>query len=224
MTSFEFKKNNDELFEFEVPSMNEEEWMVVQQESVTFDKGEFIIEEFKKDFPGVNVSDYDMLCNVASRSKRLASWLAVANLKYSEMTQLPLFLKDLVDTKTYLDVQKDIVKVKKIVTKHSQERQKIADEYKAKLKKIEQDEQNELNKVKENNQILYALTLNSQYLPLSLQLLIEGYVPTASGTMEESRKVFGRELLIKYKKTLIELYLEDTSISLRDVVTLNEVK
>lgn len=224
MSTFEFNKNENELFEFEVPSMNEEEWMVVQQESITFDKGEFILEEFKKDFPGVNVTDYDMLCNVASRSKRLSSWLAAANLNYSEMTQLPLFLKDLVDTKQYLEVQTDIVKVKKTVTKYSQERQKLAEEYRVKLKKIEENEQLELNKVKENNQILYALTLNSQYLPLSLQLLIEGYVPTASGTMEESRKVFGRELLIQYKKTLIELYLKDPSINLREVVTLNEVK
>lgn len=207
------------------PDVNAEGWTVVAEESIEYNKGEYILLQFNKDFPQFTVESYEDLCKVASRSKKLTEWLINANVSYSDSTQLPKYLEGLVDPTTYLDAQNSMQTVKAIIQKGASARQIAADNYKAEVKRIESKEAEELIKVKANNTLLKILTLNSQYLPLTLQLSIEGYKSTiGSATVEESRKVYGREILIQYKKALVEAWVDNREIDIDYIIESNQLK
>lgn len=217
-----FKQNGITV---ECPDVDENNWTVVKEESIEYNKGQYILDAFNVDFPQFKVNSYEQLVRVASRSKKLTEWLLNANIQYSDSTQLPLFLEGLVEPAEYKKVTQDMQSVKRIISEGSQERQLCAEKYKKAVQEIEAKEEEKLRKLKTDKTLLKILTLNSQYLPLTLQLSIEGYKSTiGSATVEESRKVYGREILIQYKQALVQAYVNNPDIDIDGIIEANELK
>lgn len=217
-------KINSENYEIVVnkPDLDPDGWTVVKQESLSYDKGSMILSKFNEEFPNLAIDSYELLCKICSRSRSLNEWLITKNLEFSEYSQLPLFLVDKITPASYKTLQVDIVKLNGTVAAFAKKRELLAREYEANLVKLEAEELKEVVKLKGNNKILKVLALNSTYLPITIQLAIENYIPTDS--LADSRRTYGRECLIQYKSALIDLIIDNPDINIDDVINSSVLK
>jgi hypothetical protein len=210
--------------EVKLPDETLDNWVVVKQQSIKYVKGDIILEKFNKDFPHAVVDSYDVICELASRSTKISEWLVNANTVYSELAEMPLYLDGLVEPKIYKGLTHDIQRINETIGSFSQSRQQLAEKYKNELKVLEKKEKEAINKIKGDNKFLRVLTLNTTSLPLTLQLMINGYSPSNSENLQESQKVFAREMLINYKVSLIKKIIEDPNFKVDTVIDDNQLK
>jgi hypothetical protein len=210
--------------EVKLPDETLDNWVVVKQQSIKYVKGDIILEKFNKDFPHAVVDSYDVICDLASRSTKISEWLVNANTIYSELAEMPLYLDGLVEPKIYKGLTQDIQRINETIGSFSQSRQQLAEKYKSELKILEKKEKEAINKIKGDNKFLRVLTLNTTSLPLTLQLMINGYSPSNSENLQESQKVFAREMLINYKVSLIKKIIEDPNFKVDIVIDDNQLK
>jgi hypothetical protein len=210
--------------EVKLPDETLDNWVVVKQQSIKYVKGDIILEKFNKDFPHAVVNSYDVICDLASRSTKISEWLVNANTIYSELAEMPLYLDGLVEPKIYKGLTQDIQRINETIGSFSQSRQQLAEKYKNELKILEKKEKEAINKIKGDNKFLRVLTLNTTSLPLTLQLMINGYSPSNSENLQESQKVFAREMLINYKVSLIKKIIEDPNFKVDIVIDDNQLK
>jgi hypothetical protein len=210
--------------EVKLPDETLDNWVVVKQQSIKYVKGDIILEKFNKDFPHAVVDSYDVICDLASRSTKISEWLVNANTVYSELAEMPLYLDGLVEPKIYKGLTQDIQRINETIGSFSQSRQQLAEKYKNELKILEKKEKEAINKIKGDNKFLRVLTLNTTSLPLTLQLMINGYSPSNSENLQESPKVFAREMLINYKVSLIKKIIEDPNFKVDIVIDDNQLK
>jgi hypothetical protein len=210
--------------EVKLPDETLDNWVVVKQQSIKYVKGDIILEKFNKDFPHAVVDSYDVICELASRSTKISEWLVNANTVYSELAEMPLYLDGLVEPKIYKGLTHDIQRINETIGSFSQSRQQLAEKYKNELKVLEKKEKEAINKIKGDNKFLRVLTLNTTSLPLTLQLMINGYSPSNSENLQESQKVFAREMLINYKVSLIKKIIEDPNFKIDIVIDDNQLK
>jgi hypothetical protein len=210
--------------EVKLPDETLDNWVVVKQQSIKYVKGDIILEKFNKDFPHAVVDSYDVICELASRSTKISEWLVNANTVYSELAEMPLYLDGLVEPKIYKGLTHDIQRINETIGSFSQNRQQLAEKYKNELKILEKKEKEAIDKIKGNNKFLRVLTLNTTSLPLTLQLMINGYSPSNSENLQESQKVFAREMLINYKVSLIKKIIEDPNFKVDIVIDDNQLK
>jgi hypothetical protein len=210
--------------EVKLPDETLDNWVVVKQQSIKYVKGDIILEKFNKDFPHAVVDSYDVICDLASRSTKISEWLVNANTVYSELAEMPLYLDGLVEPKIYKGLTQDIQRINETIGSFSQSRQQLAEKYKNELKILEKKEKEAINKIKGDNKFLRVLTLNTTSLPLTLQLMINGYSPSNSENLQESQKVFAREMLINYKVSLIKKIIEDPNFKVDIVIDDNQLK
>jgi hypothetical protein len=210
--------------EVKLPDETLDNWVVVKQQSIKYVKGDIILEKFNKDFPHAVVDSYDVICDLASRSTKISEWLVNANTIYSELAEMPLYLDGLVEPKIYKGLTQDIQRINETIGSFSQSRQQLAEKYKNELKILEKKEKEAINKIKGDNKFLRVLTLNTTSLPLTLQLMINGYSPSNSENLQESQKVFAREMLINYKVSLIKKIIEDPNFKVDIVIDDNQLK
>jgi hypothetical protein len=223
MSNFE-KEIDGKRIRYIDPSDDSSDWFVVQEESLSLDKGQLILNQFKQEFPHFNVNSYDELTEACSRSEYFNDWLINANLKFSEFSQVPLFLKDSIKGEEFKEIQNNLTKVNKIIGLNSQKKQKLAAEYKNSIKHIDLNEKNEIGKILDSNKILKILSLKSTYLPFSIQLMIQKYVPNDLDEVQESRRMYGRECLIRYKKYLVDLVISDPTFDIDAEIESNKIK
>lgn len=224
MSSIKFADGRGGTFEMDLPGNDSDDWNVVMQESIDLNKGEFILDEFKKSFPHIKIKSYEELCRIASRSKALGKWLIQANLDYSLDSNLPLFLKNKIKPAEFAELSKDVRKIKLVVASNSVKRQALAEEYQANLAKLEKDEEENLSHMKKKSKILEILTLDSTVLPLSLQLQIDGFDPTLYGLSQENKRMFAREILIQFKKSLVDLVIANPEVDIKKLIEENATK
>lgn len=201
-----------------------DDWTVVKQQSMKYVKGDVIVENFNKDFPHAVVDNYEVICDLASRSRKISEWLVNANITYSELAEMPLYLEGLVEPKTYKNLSTDILHINRTIGSFSQQRQELAEKYKKELKNLEKKENESINKIKGNNKLLRILTLNTTALPLTLQLMISGYSPSNSLNVQESQKVYAREMLINYKVALIKKVIANPDIDIDVIIEESQLK
>lgn len=208
-----------------LPNQLEDEWIAVKQESIEFDRASYVLEQFKNDYPDIEVGeDIKLVYSLCSRSTALNTWLASVNLKFSDYTQLPLYLSSLIEPTKFKVIKEEISEVRKIVASSSSKRLDAAKKYQAEIAKIDKEEASLLQAKKKDNPILKVLTMNSTRLPLSLQLQIEKYVPTVTDDEAASRKVYAREMLIQYKIGLIKMIKQKPDIDIEAIIKSNETK
>lgn len=201
-----------------------DDWTVVKQQSMKYVKGDVIVEKFNKDFPHAKVNNYELICDLASRSRKISEWLVNANVTYSELAEMPLYLEGLVEPKTYKSLTSDILQINRTIGSFSQQRQELAEKYKNELKRLDKKENETINLIKGKNKILKVLTLNTTSLPLTLQLMISGYSPANSLNVQESQKIYAREMLINYKVTLIKKIISNEDIDIDAIIEESQLK
>jgi hypothetical protein len=199
------------------PTSDSENWYIIEQQSFTIDKEDFILSEFAKDFPHVKVKDFQQFELVLSRSSKLQEWYALASLKYTDSIQLPVAYKDLFKPSEYKEYFKDIQEYKSNLAGESAEIEKISAQFKKELNKIKNKFKDLNDKIIDKNKFYPIITMTGQDLPLSLQLEIEQYTPK-TGEVTQQRSLYGREMLINYKRTLIEKVQADPDLDVLQLI------
>jgi hypothetical protein len=201
----------------ERPTKDSENWYTIQQESFTIDKKEFVLNKFKEDFPSHNVLDFDQLEKVLTRSSKLQEWYSTVCLLYTDSIQLPLAYKDLISPKEYKEFFKDIQEYKDNLALESKEIEILSKKFSDDIKTIKNKYKKENDIIIDRNKIYPIIILNGSDLPLSLQIEIEGYTPK-TGDITQQKSLYARELLINYKRSLIEHVKRDPDVDILGII------
>lgn len=200
---------------------DKESWVSIQSASVEYDKRQTIIDKFAKDWPEVklfgNTTDekFDLLSRLASRSPDINEWLGIANIYYSDTTQMPLWLKEYVEPGEYRGKAEKLLLITENAAKYSNLKNEAAREFQAKIKKLDKDQAEGARKIVGGDKILKVISLDARSLPVSLQLAIEGYTPADKELdIAESRRVYTRELLIQFKRSLLTMLQEHPEVDI----------
>jgi hypothetical protein len=201
----------------EAPSKDEDNWTVIQQQSFTIDKGEFVLNHFKKDFPKMKIKDYDQLLKIISRSKKLSEWYSKVSLLFADSIQLPLAFKDKFDPNEYQQLFSDIKNYKENLALESADIQRESAVFDQTILKI-RNKYKKLNDVIINkNKVYPILTLTKEKLPISAQIQIEDYTPK-TGDVTQKKTAYAREILIQYQRALVDLVKENNDVDILAVI------
>jgi len=198
------------------------DWATIKGESYTPDRAEFILDRFKQDFPEHGEVSYDLLMATISRSKPLSRWLAQTNLDYSVSAQVPEYFKDHVEPDEFNKSSKIITQYNKLLAEESQETQAAAAAYQKRIDDINKKYVALKEKYTRDN-LVRILTMQSNELPITLQLAIENYTPEADASAPDKRR-YAREMVINYKVSLLKILKENPDIDINDVITRLSVK
>jgi anion-transporting ArsA/GET3 family ATPase len=210
---------------FSPPSDRVNDWLVIKQESISYDKDVVLLESYNKNFPYAKVNNYEELTDIVSRSSKLNEWFANESLKYGMAVQVPLYLKNKLEPSQFKEVSRKIAEINDIIANSSKIRQAEAVKYKETLDTINTDEKSQIDNIIKDDNIVEVLTLSSERLPISIQLLINRYTPKDADIDEKlAKKSFSRECLISYKTSLLELVQQKPEIKISDVIEENRLK
>jgi hypothetical protein len=194
------------------PSEDQNNWIIIKSQSVTFDKSEFFIKEFTKDFSNYKLlgsSDYEkftFLSELCGRMPAMTKWFAATSIKYSDTTQLPLYLKQGVAPDVYNRVQKGLLTIKKEQADIVDERDKLAKQYAKDLEALKIKEANIVKKTIGDDNILKIVSLTTECLPLSIQMKIQSYMANSSDAdVADNRRRLAQEYLALFKSELINI-------------------
>lgn len=199
------------------PSKDESGWTVIEQQSFTIDKKDFILKEFYKDFPNLVIKDFKQLSGVVSRSRKLSEWYSRASLLYADSIQLPLAFKDEFSPEQYKRYFKDMQSYKENLALETLEIQKTSERFKKETDAIHEKFRKINQELIEKEKIYPILTLNKSDLPISTQIIIEDYTPQ-TGDITQKRSAYAREILINYQKALIDLVKKEPKVDIQRVI------
>lgn len=195
------------------PQKNSDQWVCVQSESVEVDRQGFMLDQwvktYDKRFP---VKDFDQLVRICGSNRAFTEWYALTSALYSETTQVPLFLKGMIDPNEYKDKSRLISEINRVNSAGSARLQAFARKVELERKVIEKEIEEDIKKLLAKDKIVRVLTLNSTYLPMSITLLIDNFSPKENPDV--MKDLFAREMLISYKKSLVQLIIDDPDIDI----------
>lgn len=194
------------------------EWFTIQSETISVDRDNILIEEFNKEF-NMNVDDPTKIYELISLSDDVQDWYIQFNLDYSDDSKVPKYLNDILDTKTFKNVSEKIVKNKKLASDSQERIKKLSDAFKLEVRK--ENEKLEKLKLGENDPIFQVLNLNIKQLPFKLSLKISNFVPS-DGASAASRRMYAKELLIMYKRKLIEYVVNNNVKDVSELTSINK--
>lgn len=207
----------------EKPSSDSDNWYIIQQGSFTIDKKEFVLNKYNEDFPHVKIDNYDTFELVLNRSTKLQEWFAHASLAYTDSIQLPVAYKDLFEPEEYNKFFDDTQEYKNNLALESAEIEELSAKFDRDLKLIKNKYKQLNDKVVARNKFYPILLLNATYLPLSIQIDIEGYTPK-TGDVTQQKSLYAREYLINYKRGLIEHVKNNPDVDVLDLIEVNRTK
>lgn len=191
---------------------NEDDWITIQSQTVTYDKNEFFIEQFNLDFPSYkilgsnNLEKFTFLSELCGRKEIMRKWFAATSIKYSNTTQLPLYLKDGVAPNDYKRVQDNLIKLKDELAKIIKKRNELAEKYSSDLAELEKEERSVVKKTIGDDNVLKIVSLTTESLPLSIQMKIQSYTAgSADADLADNRRRLAQEYLARFKTSLIKL-------------------
>lgn len=203
--STKFSVNNISI---EVKSISEDskDWKVIQSEEYKPNRQDFLLNKFKNDFPSqaMAVDNFNTLSALASRSKRVNEWLALASAKYIMEVSTPLYLKEKVTPEQYTEANNAIKELNRNASERSKAEQEAANKYKDEMKRID-SYYNQKNKHLLSSKIIKILTLSPQSLPITLQLMIENFAPAKTSSSPDKR-TYAREVLTQFKIALLDYF------------------
>lgn len=187
-------------------SKESKSWKVIQSSEYKPDRQEWMLKKFRKEFPkqAEAVSSFEILNSLASRSMRVSQWFANSSAEFILEVDVPLYLKDLIDPKEYKNASENLQLLNKNAASRSSEEVKTVQEYKSNMEKISM-KYDRINEGIIKNKIVRILSINSQYLPITLQLMIENFTPAADGKSPD-KKTYAREILTQFKISLIKYF------------------
>lgn len=194
------------------PGADEGGWVTIASQSITFDKNDFFIRKFNEDFPaytllGSNSQEkFIFLSELCARTPAMRMWFASVSIYYSDSTQLPLYLKDVVAPDEYKAVQEKLLVLKDELARITKKRNELAAKYSADLNQLNVDEKVVVKKTIGADNIMKIVTLSTESLPLSIQMKIQSYMANSSDAdVADNRRRLAQEYLAKFKTALIKL-------------------
>jgi len=216
MTIFNFGSNN---VNFSVSiDENIDNWLIVKDEKYRPDRGVFVLEKFKEDFPEINVDNIDKVYSLCSRSAALNEWLAKVNLSYALIQNEPTFYRDKIEASRYNLVSEELLKNNSILSSKAREELELAADYRSKMDKIKI----KYSKIEYKSKEARVISMNTTELPLTLQLAIENYTPASDDS--PNRRSYARELLINYKLSLLNVIKENPEVNIDIIIKDSYVK
>lgn len=213
------------------PGSDQDNWVTIEAQSIVYDKNSFFINEFKSDFPDYTLlgsndfEKYVFLSELCARNKSLRLWFAATRAKYSNTTQLPLYLQDSVTPEEYVSIQEKLLEIKDKTAVIINKRKDLAAKYAADLAELENEERRVVNETIGVNNILKIITLTTDSLPLSIQMLIQSYTAGSQDQdIADNRRRLAQEYLAKFKVALIKLNEEVDDLNIDDLVKEIELK
>jgi hypothetical protein len=194
------------------PGPDQSDWTVIKSQSVSFDKNQFYINEFNKDFPdytllGSNDLDkFTFLSELCARNPAMSKWYASVSIKYSNTTQLPLYLKNRVAPDVYVGIQEGLLRLKDELAEIVKERNDLAVQYTADLERLKSKERDVVKKTIGDDNILKIVSLTTSSLPLSIQMKIQSYMANSpDADVADNRRRLAQEYLALFKAELIDI-------------------
>jgi len=201
-----------------------DDWKVSKAEKYTLDKDEYVVEQFKKDFPHIGEIDFEKITLLVSQNKSLAQWYARINALYQLEVRVPEYLKEHVSAEEFDVASKVITRYNKVQQDLAAELNSEARKYEQKIKEISAKHKAEIDKLTKNK-IVRILTMTFDELPLSVQLYVSNF-----GTDPESKEIapnkqkLGKELLVNFKVALLQLLNEVPELDIEAVIKENQTK
>lgn len=199
----------------DMPSTNPNDWLITRENSLRPERGEFVLKEFRRQYPSIKVKDIEQMYKVCARSQLLSNWLSLVNADYVQDVKIPGYARNIISSTDIENSRKIIDEINNINKNKSAAIKKAADTFKETLDNIENDE---AYKLPTNvDKITKILILNTSDMPVSLQLAIENFVPASNDNFPDT-KSYARELLFQYKKSLLTMVKNDSSIDIEGVI------
>lgn len=195
---------------------DDKSWYIIKEESYRPDKDKFVLDKFNEKYPKMKQTKIQTVYNLCSRSSTLNVWLAGINLEYAKSSQVPTFYRDLVEPDVFKETQEELTKINKLESDKAAIELELAKSYKAELKRVVSEYENKVNQIIKTKTIR-VLNLKSTDLPIYIQLAIENYTP-GKATDSPDKKTFGRELLINYKKMLLQILSKNKDVDIQKII------
>lgn len=208
-------------------SDNVDDWVIIKDEKYRPNRDKFVVDRFELDFSNISLAALpsinkkaERIYNLVSRSLRLTEWLARVNLEYALLENTPTFYRDLVSPEEFQISSDSLLRLSQKAAEQSAEELEAARSYKTKIAEIRNRYSAISNSLK-TTRLVKILSLKSNSMPLTLQMAIENYTPA---DQSPDKKTYARELLIKYKLSLIKVSRNLNCEELDNLITEMETK
>lgn len=211
----------DEDISLEKPTEESDSWYVSIDDEYLPDYKKFVMDRFNRDYPHIKLDyDWDKFGRLISRTRVLQEWKLLIDSEYSSNVTVPRYYSELVDPEDYKKARNLITEYSRNERDRSDELNEAALAYKKKYDQIN-SKYDKLSEEITSNDIVFIATLNSNLLPITLQCMIEDYVPADASDSVQKRK-YAREILVRYKMSLLKALNEGRNI--RDIVSSLQTK
>lgn len=183
--SYEFRNIHGYSRSITIEAVNTDpsKWEVVKAVEYRPDKDKYVLDAFKRSFPHLTgVTRAEDIYKLASRSASLNEWLAKTNVSYAGSTQVPGYIKGLVNQEDYINAQSKITSLNALTITHAKKLEALAIDYKNRVDAVNRELEEGKARIIQNDKIMHILTLNTTSLPLSIQLAIENFTPSGNIT------------------------------------------
>lgn len=133
-------------------------------------KEQFIVDLFRVDFPNYNYS-YEVILKLASRSGKMAKWMERAKSEWQLFSVTPEYFKDVFTEGEYAQYKDKVQKVSELRSNEGAEIRKLSDKFGADLK-AKQAEYKALRDPLLDDDTVFVLCMNTQFLPFEQQILL----------------------------------------------------
>lgn len=206
----------DEDISLEKPTEESDSWYVSIDDEYLPDYKKFVMDRFNRDYPHIKLDyDWDKFGRLISRTRVLQEWKLLIDSEYSSNVTVPRYYSELVDPEDYKKARSLITEYSRNERDRSDELNEAALAYKKKYDEINVKYDRLADKITSDD-IVFIATLNSNLLPITLQCMIEDYVPADASDSVQKRK-YAREVLVRYKMTLLKALNEGRNV--REIVS-----
>lgn len=185
-------------------------WYALKQENWMPDRQQYVIDSWNAKFPERTVDNFEKIMSLIARSQVLSDWYASVMDKYRDSVAVPIHVQDLLPAADYEQISAKINKLNDQVAELSQKRQAEAERYKQALAKLDK-EYAIIGQTKENDPLVFILTLTSDKLPLGVLDRIDEYVPRDESD-PITTKIYAREQVLRYQRYLINKHNEGEDV------------
>jgi len=213
------------------PGERLEDWIVVEEGSVAYDKDSALLRQFKIDFPNITLlgkdeeEEVDYLKKVISRSAAMRRWSSNFTISYTATFQMPLYLKDILPSKELDEVRNDVERINESIVLANKQKDKLNEQYKRDLEAIDLRVNKEITLIRSKSQLVAILSIKQELLPLSIQMSIEAYRPIDPQLdVSESRRKYARECLVRFKRALVMQLKHDPTFIVDDAIRSLQLK
>lgn len=165
------------------------------------EKNVFIENKFYHEFD--QKLSFETITNLVSRSSSLRLWYADAISEYILEVDVPQYFQELIEPGEYQKLSEKVKQYNAYNVEKAKRLNAVAEKAKKDVNDIEKEFEPKFAKIKADPKVL-VLTLNSEKLPLGLQLKLENYTPSEASD-PRTTSLYSREMLVRYKIELLKV-------------------